>query len=148
MVNIGHLAKLKEGVEVWNRWRDDNLGILPALWAADLVEADLREADLKRADLEGADLSGADLRDADLRGAKLRGADLRRANLCGADFGGTDLKRADLEGANLRGATYLRAEQLCEAKTLYQAELDPHIEREVRYKSPLLFEKPKEKANR
>ena len=112
MVNLEHLAKLQEGVEVWNRWRDDNLGILPALWAADLEAADLREADLKRADLEGADLSGADLRDADLRGAKLRGTDLRGASLCGADFGGTDLKRTDLDGANLRGDRYLRAEPL------------------------------------
>jgi uncharacterized protein YjbI with pentapeptide repeats len=140
--------KLLEGVEVWNEWRYDNLGIAPALWGADLEEADLRGADLKRADLEEADLSGADLSGSNLSGAKLRGADLSGTNLWGTDFDRTDLKRADLEGANLRGAIYLRAGQLCGAKTLYKTELDPDIEVEVRKASPRLFEKPRERADR
>ena len=148
MAKSEHLAKLKESVEVWNMWRSDNPAIEPALWGAALEETDLRGANLNRADIEEADLSGADLREANLRGARLRGADLRGANLCGADFDRTDLKRANLEGANLMGAMYLQAEQLCEAKTLYQAELDPRLERKVRYVRPLLFEKPREKTDR
>ena len=123
MAKPEHLDKLIESVEVWNMWRDDNPGIAPALWGADLEEADLRGVDLKRADLEEADFSGADLSGSNLSGAKLR-------------------------GAKLRGATFLRANQLSKAKTLYQAELDPFLEQEVRHKSPLLFEKPREKANR
>ncbi len=148
MAKPDHLDKLKESVEVWNTWRGDNPEIAPALWGADLEGADLRMADLKRADLEEADLRGANLRHADLRGAKLRGVDLREANLESADFDRTDLKRANLEGANLGGAIFLRAEQLCEAKTLYQAELDPGLEHEVKHKCPLLIEKPRETANR
>ncbi len=148
MAKPEHLDKLKESVEIWNEWRDDNPGIAPALWGADLEETDLRGADLKRADLEEADLTRADLGKADLRGAKLRGADLRGANLMGANFDRTNFKRADLEGADLKAAIFLRAGQLCKAKTLYQAELDPDLEREVSDKCPRLLEKPRETANR
>jgi uncharacterized protein YjbI with pentapeptide repeats len=148
MAKPEHLNKLKEGVEIWNTWRNDNPEITPALWGADLEETDLRGADLKRADLEEADLSGADLSGADISGAKFRGADLSGANLMGADFDRTNLKRTDLEGANLKGATFLRANQLSKAKTLYQAELDPFLEQEVKEKHPRLFEKPGEKTGR
>jgi uncharacterized protein YjbI with pentapeptide repeats len=148
MAKPEHLDMLIESVEDWNAWRDDNPSIVPALWGADLEEADLRGADLKRSDLEEAVLSGADLSTSDLRGAKLRGADLRGANLEGADLMETNLKRADLEGVDLRRAIFLQAEQLCDAKTLYQAELDPHLAREVSNKCPRVLEKPVEKSNR
>ena len=144
MANPEHLTKLNESVSVWNMWRNDNPEIVPALWGADLEEADLRGADLETADLEEADLSGADLGEADLGGAQLRDADLRGANLCFADFGNADLKRADLEGADLMGAMHLQAEQLCEAKTLYQAELDPDLESQVKERCPHLLEFPEE----
>jgi len=65
----------------------------------------------------------------------------------GADFEKADLKRADLEGANLMNARYLQAGQLSEVKTLYQAELDPELEEEVRKARPHLFDKPKENTN-
>ena len=58
MAKPEHLDKLKEGVEVWNEWRDDNPGIAPALWGADLEESDLRGADLKKPIL-GEPSSGA-----------------------------------------------------------------------------------------
>ncbi len=100
MAKPEHVDKLMESVEDWNEWRynNDNIGIFPALW-------------------------GADLEDADLRGA-------------------------DLRGANLMGARYLQAEQLCETKTLYEAELDPDIESEVRKASPHLLDRPRENTNR
>ena len=148
MAKPEHLDKLIESVEVWNTWRYENSEIVPALWGADLEETDLRDANLRDADLEEADLSEADLRGADLNGAKLRGANLRGANLEQAYLMGADLKSTDLESANLMGAMYLQAEQLCEAKTLYQAKLDPSLEQEVRRACPHLLEKPREKANR
>ena len=148
MAKPEHLDKLLENIEIWNEWRDDNPGIAPALWGADLEGTDLRGANLQRADLEDAILSGADLRMSYLRGAKLRNADLRGANLSGADFDRADLKRADLEGANLMGAIYLKTKQLCETKTLYQAEMDPDLENEVWHERPHLLEKPAEKVNR
>ena len=55
MAKPEHLDKLKEGVEVWNAWRNDNPAITPALWGADLEEIDLRRADLNRAGNERAE---------------------------------------------------------------------------------------------
>ena len=129
MAKPEHLDKLKEGVEVWNTWRHDNPEIVPAL---------------SEADLEEAVLSGADLREAKLMDAKLRDADLREANLEGANLLGANLKKTNLAGTNLRWAMYLQAEQLCEAKTLYKAKLDPELERQVKESRPFLFEKPRE----
>ena len=148
MAKPEHLAKIEESVEVWNMWRYDNPEIVPSFWGADLEEFDLRGAHLDSADLEEANLSRADLRDADLRKAKLRDANLRGANLERANLMEASLKSANLEGTNLRWAMNLQAEQLCEADSLYQAELDPELEREVKKERPQLFEQPKEKLVR
>ena len=51
MANEEHLKILKQGVDVWNQWNEDNLGFI-----ADLSKADLRGVDLKGADLIAADL--------------------------------------------------------------------------------------------
>ena len=40
--------------------------------------------------------------------------------------------------------SHLRAEQLCEVKTLYQAKLDPDLEIEVKERCPHLLEFPEE----
>lgn len=49
MANQEHLEILRQGVEVWNRWREEHLEILPDLRGADLRGAHLREADLRGA---------------------------------------------------------------------------------------------------
>lgn len=74
MANDEHLRILRQGVEVWNTWREENPDIRPDLRAADLGRADLRYADLGGAHLEKADLWGADLGKAHLGGAHLGGA--------------------------------------------------------------------------
>ena len=56
MTNQEQLDLLKEGVETWNAWREENEGV-----RVDLSEADLTGADLARAKLDGADLRGANL---------------------------------------------------------------------------------------
>ena len=56
MANEEHLALLKQGVEVWNRWRGEHPEVRP-----DLFKADLRQAHLSRANLSGARLSRANL---------------------------------------------------------------------------------------
>jgi hypothetical protein len=109
MANEEHLAILKQGVKLWNRWREENPGTIP-----DLREAELSGADLREADLSGAVLSGAVLRMADLRGAVLRMADLSWSELSGADLSVADLSLADLRvahlsRADLRGAELSRA---------------------------------------
>ena len=51
MANPEHLAKLREGVSVWNAWRDENEGVQVDLSGADLAEADLAGANLNEANL-------------------------------------------------------------------------------------------------
>jgi len=126
MANPEHLEILKQGVEQWNKWRDEHQDVKP-----DLREAHLREVDLTgvnfgsaeitrldtatftlvrfsfaRADLSGADLGGAllleaNLSRADLREANLARANLSRANLTAADLSGRGLFRSCLSDANL-----------------------------------------------
>ena len=109
MANDEHLALLRDDVEVWNAWREENPEIKPNLLLANLDEADLRRANLSGANLNEANLSeanllGANLHEADLDCADLSGVDLREANLTGALLGRADLRRANLGGANLREA--------------------------------------------
>lgn len=51
MANKEHLTVLRQGAEVWNRWRERNPGVMP----------DLRGADLRNAELDGADFGGEGL---------------------------------------------------------------------------------------
>jgi len=119
MANQELLGILKQGVQVWNKWRAKNLGFPVDLFGAELSGADLRQAnlwkaDLRQADLWKADLWNADLSEADLSGASLMGASLSRAHLggahlygahlMGANLSGADLREADLSGADLREA--------------------------------------------
>jgi hypothetical protein len=109
MANQEHLAILKQGVDVWNTWREEH----PEVWPA-LREADLSKSNLKKVDLSGAHLFRTNFSEADLRGANLqlayplranlRGADLTEAVLDSANFIGADLRGANLTGANLRFA--------------------------------------------
>lgn len=132
MANDEHVKiLLEEGVEVWNRWREEHHAIIPDLSNADLRRADLRGAKLRDADFFGADLRRADLRDADLHRADLRVSKLHRAKLSGADLSGADLfgaklRYAELRGADLRGAklfgTELRRADLFGAR-LFGADL-------------------------
>jgi uncharacterized protein YjbI with pentapeptide repeats len=56
-----HLKILRRGVEVWNKWREENPDLNPDLHAADLSGANLTNADLGAANLVGTDLREADL---------------------------------------------------------------------------------------
>jgi len=109
MANQEHLDILEQGVEIWNKWRQEYPDILPDLSNAYLRKANicsafLYSADLSRADLTGADLSRATLSRADLTGAKLIEANLDVVNLSVATLSGADLSRANLSGATLSRA--------------------------------------------
>ena len=126
MANPEHIEWLLEGVEAWNRrreqkefWPDfegvDNADLRKAdLTNADLVGAkfndaklnniNLTNADLREADLTNADLTGAILTDARLNDAKLRNATLSKANLTKAAFTNADLRNAKLYKTNLTEA--------------------------------------------
>jgi hypothetical protein len=115
MANEEQLAILKQGVDVWNKWRLENPRAAIDLRKAGLVEtilegANLREADLALANLNKANLSEAILSEADFSEASLNGANLRGANLVNADFRFTDLRMTDFRKANLYGANLWKAD--------------------------------------
>ncbi len=106
MANAKHLAILKEGVWVWNKWRkqNQNRDVQPDLRGADLHRANLREANLGWANLRAARLSGAKLSGADLRKANLYRANLHEADLEDADVRHGQLSKSSLTSAKLTGA--------------------------------------------
>ena len=114
MANQEQLEILKQGVEGWNKWREENPDIEIDLSEANLGKANLRSANLREADLSNTNLSQAELLETILRHADLHGANLNEANLHGADLSwanlsGADLMRANLSRANLTKASLSRA---------------------------------------
>lgn len=131
---------------------------------ANLQEADLRKANLQQSRLIGANLrkanlgiyigedggihGSADLEEADLESANLKEANLKGANFRGANLWGAKLNRADLEmtifhdanlaHADLREARHLTVYQLENARSLFQAKMDPQLLVEVTMKAPHL----------
>ena len=120
MANDEHVALLRQGVGVWNAWRDTPAGIAPDLSGADLAGLDLNHArlywtKLGGANLRGTDLDAADLVRADLMGADASGARLREANLQGAFFASPNagleaLTAANFTGADLTGAYLMKVD--------------------------------------
>jgi uncharacterized protein YjbI with pentapeptide repeats len=108
MANPEHLAKLKEGFDAWNEWRNASPGVSVDLEKAHLAGGDLilrltnlSHAKLGYANLTGANLSAGILAGADLHFANLSETLLRRALLIGAIMAGANLAGSDLSEANL-----------------------------------------------
>jgi hypothetical protein len=58
MANPDHLNTLRQGVDAWNAWREENAPIIPEFKIIpDLMGADLRGANLVAANLREANLS-------------------------------------------------------------------------------------------
>ncbi len=108
MANPEHLAILAQGVEAWNKWRDEDPRIAPDLIGADLNSRKLPKFDLRLTMLKLADLSGAKL-----NGANLADAYLSQANLINADLSDADLTFVNLAHAQVRGAIQ-KTQVLCE----------------------------------
>ena len=104
MANPEHLEILKQGVEVWNQWRNENPDVVPSLRHADFQGKELDGVDLKWADLKQADLSKSNLSGAELVGANLSSANIREANLYWTILIEAYLMGTDLSGANLNKA--------------------------------------------
>ena len=130
MASDEHLEILKQGIAIWNEWREQNTLVVPDLSGENLHEIDLARtyrneksiyvnlsdvnlsgvnlgrsnllgADLARANLQNANLAGSNLRWANLSAANLTDADLSWSELTMANFTGACLSRADLRWANL-----------------------------------------------
>jgi len=109
MANVKQLEILMQGVEQWNKWREDNAYIRIDLSWTDLSQANLNGADLTGANLNGTDLTGANLINTNLTGADLTGANLNGTDLTGANLINSNLTGADLTGANFIGANLIGA---------------------------------------
>lgn len=138
-MNFDHVEILKQGVDKWNRWRNENPTVIPDLRDANLEGPEypimnginLSQADMTRAFaqfryISGADLTGASLVEAQLWGtnfssSKLAGADLSRACLRQAYLDNADLQHAELIMTDLSQACAMNA-KLCRAK-LREADL-------------------------
>jgi uncharacterized protein YjbI with pentapeptide repeats len=109
------------------------------LQGANFEKAILEEVIFKDANLKGTNFQEAKLSLSEFEKASLIEAIFIKADLTGADFIEADLQRANFEkailgGASLKGAKNLTIDQLSKANTLYQAQLDPELEKELRAK--------------
>jgi len=106
MANEEQLATLRQGVDLWNKWRSENPGIKIDLSGANLSKTnlagvDFRDARLTRVDFQGANLEKARLSLANLSRATLIGASLRQAILKESRLAHTIAMKADLRDADL-----------------------------------------------
>jgi uncharacterized protein YjbI with pentapeptide repeats len=100
MANPKHVEILKQGSEIWNKWREDNPEVYPDINNANLKGLYLRKANLSRLFLQYADLS-----DADLIGANISETDLWHTKLISSKLDGANLYKADLDSVNLNNAS-------------------------------------------
>jgi hypothetical protein len=125
VANQEHVSILRQGVDIWNRWRKNYPKVIPDLSGANfsatnlgsadlsaaiLPEANLSNAFLLEANLGSANLSATNLGSADLSAAILLKANLRNAFLLEANLSATILLEANLSAAFLRNADLTRAE--------------------------------------
>lgn len=113
MANPEHEAILRQGVEVWNKWRKDNHEIVPDLSGLSLgkslyPEVNLSHANLYRVSFAGTLLINADFSFANLEQATLFSLSLQDINFSHANFNLSRLTNLNFSGANLRGAQFRR----------------------------------------
>ena len=107
MANQQHLDILRQGVDAWNRWREEHPEIQPDLSDVNLTQ--LSNANLSHANLSHANLCRTMLAFTDLSGANLSGADVLETILLRANFNGTNLDRTCFSFSNLREASFINA---------------------------------------
>ena len=115
MANQEQLEILKQGVEVWNKWREENHRPEHIKGEFGILLNAIEEPDLSGADLSGYDLKRANLSETNLIRTNFSGANLMASNFSGADFNGAvligaKLNAADFAGANLSDVNLSRAD--------------------------------------
>src|SRR6516225_667306 len=115
MANPDHVALLRQGVSVWNSWRDSNPNIIPDLSGIHIpfnveITGTLEGANFRQANFIGITGLGPDrdwsgripsMDDADFTGANLAGAYFWRADFNGASFRNAILDGAEFEQVSL-----------------------------------------------
>ncbi|MEM8721795.1 MAG: pentapeptide repeat-containing protein [Cyanobacteria bacterium P01_G01_bin.39] len=121
MTNEEQLKILKQGVEVWNRWRQDNPEITPDLSELDLAHEDfillelsngtfgsnsgliiinMSQANFRNVDFSGASLSNVDFQESDFSGATLTRVNMIYSNLSKANLSKSNLSFSLLDDAD------------------------------------------------
>ena len=110
-----HFEIVNQGVDAWNKWREENPEIEPDLSDCDLSEMRLNNAnfgdtDLRRSDLRNTDFRGSNLVRADLRAANITKASFNLAKMREANFSEAYIRESDLSEADLKRAYFIRAD--------------------------------------
>jgi len=109
MGNQEHLEILKQGVDVWNQWRENNPWIIPDLWGVELSDAQIEKINFQGVNLVNADFSKADLTQVNFISANIRNANLTQANLSRSVFQGAKLDNANFTKAYAQNAVFTKA---------------------------------------
>jgi uncharacterized protein YjbI with pentapeptide repeats len=104
MPNKEHYKLIKQGVKVWNKWREENPLIKP-----DLNKAILNKETLREINLENADLSEAQLISVDFIKANFSCANLHKAHLNMGTFSFSNFSKANLSNSFLNMARFNNA---------------------------------------
>ena len=102
MANPEHVKILEQGVEVWNRWREEKPEIKPDLSGEVQIGKVFSGIHLEKANLIRSNFSDSDLTKADLHGAKIYETKFNSTNLTGTKISTTQLYKADLRNSNLQ----------------------------------------------
>ncbi len=105
MANQEQLDILKQGVDVWNKWRKDNPTI-----KIDLSNANLKDGDFSRVAFWGANLNQADLSGSNLSEANLYESTLGLSNLMAANLNEAHFKSANFFLTNCEFANFSKTE--------------------------------------
>ncbi len=104
MANPEHVEILKQGVDVWNQWRADNVKINPNLSGATLDDLKAEAINFRNADLSGANVCRATLKNVQLEGANLTKSDFTGSLLPVSFLIGTVCTDAVFRGVDFQGA--------------------------------------------
>ena len=132
--NVSH-SNLDQAVLVNTRMNQTNFE------ASNLNHAQLQKSYASGANFKGASLMKADLSGAFLIKASFENAFLTEANLRGAIVMGVNFANATLYKADLREVDGLTVEQLLQAKSLHQVQLDEFLMDEIRELKGSLLER-------
>ncbi len=109
MANPEHLKILEQGVEAWNKWREQHGVAKVDLSGANLSEAVLMNAKFQQANFIETNLRGAILNGADFFKAKVMAANLQGAYIQETDFEEVCFNYSNLQGAHLQKSKFKNA---------------------------------------
>lgn len=115
MANPEHVEILKQGVDVWNRWRKKDSKTKPNLNQDKLNKLELKGYNFLEAEMNKAQIIGCDFESCDFYGASLIGSTIKSSNFKGAGFSfanltRTNFKEVDMSYSNLRNAIAIKSQ--------------------------------------